>query len=112
VLVIGLATGLFSGFFGVGGGVIAVPLLVGLLALGQHRAHGTSLAAIVVTATTSAVVYALRGDIDWLLAAKVTVGCVVGVLLGARLMARLPAHRLRQGFAVVLLLVGLRMVVG
>ena len=111
VIVTGLATGLFSGFFGVGGGVIGVPLLVGLVGLTQHKAHGTSLATIAVTATASAAVYALRGDVDWLLAAKVATGSVIGVALGARLMARVPAHQLRRGFAVLMLAIGIYMIV-
>jgi uncharacterized protein len=112
VVATGLATGLFSGFFGVGGGVVGVPLLVGLVGLTQHRAHGTSLAMIAVTATASALVYASRGDVDWMLAAKVAAGSVVGVAIGARLMARVPADRLRQVFAVVMLVVGVWMIVG
>lgn len=111
MLATGVAIGLFSGFFGVGGGVIGVPLLVGLVGLTQHRAHGTSLATIAVTATASAVVYALRGDVDWLLAAKVAAGSVIGVALGARLMARVPAKDLRQAFAVFMLAIGVWMVV-
>jgi uncharacterized membrane protein YfcA len=111
VLVTGVATGLFSGFFGVGGGVIGVPLLVGLVGLTQHKAHGTSLATITVTATASAAVYALRGDVDWGLAAEVACGSVIGVALGARLMAKVPAHQLRRVFAVFMLVIGIYMIV-
>ncbi len=111
VLVTGVVTGLFSGFFGVGGGVVGVPLLVGLVGLTQHKAHGTSLAMIAVTATASAAVYALRGDVDWMLAAKVAAGSVIGVMLGARLMAKVPAHQLRTGFAVFMLAIGIWMIV-
>ncbi len=109
---IGLAVGLFSGLFGVGGGVLAVPAMVGLLSIRQHQAHGTSLAAIVVTSAVSGLVYALRGDIDWRLTAGLLVGTVIGVSIGARLMAKIPAQTLRKLFAVALLLTGLRMLVG
>ncbi len=112
VAAIGLATGLLSGLMGIGGGVIAVPAMVGLLRLSQHQVHGTSLAMVVLTATASALAYASRGHGDFKLALVLALGMVIGAYLGARLMPRIPAHRLRQGFALLLLAVGVRMIVG
>ena len=89
---------MLAGFLGIGGGIILVPMMTGLLCLSQHRAHGTSLAVILPIAAVGAVVYATRGDIDWLLAATIGVGSVAGAIIGARLMMRLSAHRLRQAF--------------
>ena len=109
---LGVAVGLLSGLFGVGGGVLAVPAMVGILGISQHRAHGTSLAVVIVTAAVAGAIYATRGHIDWGLALALLVGTVVGVNVGARLIARISAERLQRLFAVVLLLTGIRLVIG
>ncbi|MEE8173906.1 MAG: sulfite exporter TauE/SafE family protein [Dehalococcoidia bacterium] len=108
---IGAAAGLFSGLMGVGGGLIIVPMSVGVLKLSQHQAHGTSLAAIVPIGLFAAIVYAFRGHMDWALVAQLGLGSMVGVVLGAKLMMRVPAKRLQQGFGALLLVVGLRLLI-
>jgi hypothetical protein len=109
-LIIGLATGFLSGLMGVGGGIIAVPAMVTFLHVTQHKAHGTSLAMMVLTATASAIAYFSRGQVNVPLAITLSVGTVVGAYLGARVMSRVPAHQLRLVFGIFILLVGLRMV--
>jgi uncharacterized protein len=109
-VLIGIATGLLSGLMGVGGGIIAVPAMVGILHLKQHKAHGTSLAMMVMTATASAIAYFTRGQVDVPLAVTLTLGTVGGSYIGAKIMPRVPAHRLRLIFGIFILLVGLRMV--
>jgi uncharacterized membrane protein YfcA len=99
-LAAGAGAGTLAGFLGIGGGIILVPIMVGLLGLTQHNAHGTSLAVIVPIAITSASVYALRGDVDWMLVAVIGSASVIGVIGGAKLMMKVPAHRLRQGFGI------------
>ena len=111
-LAIGLATGLLSGLMGIGGGIIAVPAMVAYLGVSQHKAHGTSLAMMVLTATASALAYTSRGQIDLRLAAMLAVGMVAGVYVGARLMPRVPGRHLRRGFGLLILAVGVRMIVG
>jgi len=96
----GAIAGLIAGFLGIGGGVLLVPLMVGLLCLTQHKAHGTSLAVIIPIAIISAIVYALRGEINWVLVATIGSGSIIGVIIGAKLMMKVPAHRLRQLFGV------------
>ena len=96
----GAIAGLLAGFLGIGGGILLVPMMVGLLGLTQHKAHGTSLAVIIPISIMSAIVYALRGHIDWTLVATIGSGSVVGAIIGAKLMMKVPAHRLRQLFGV------------
>jgi len=96
----GAIAGLLAGFLGIGGGILLVPIMVGLLGLTQHKAHGTSLAIIIPISIMSAIVYALRGHIDWTLVATIGSGSVVGAIIGAKLMMKVPAHRLRQLFGV------------
>ena len=97
-LAAGAGAGTLAGFLGIGGGIILVPMMTGLLYLSQHRAHGTSLAVILPIAAVGTVVYSTRGDIDWPLAATIGVGSILGAVIGAKLMMRLSAHRLRQAF--------------
>jgi uncharacterized membrane protein YfcA len=111
-LAIGLATGLLSGLMGVGGGIIAVPAMVAYLGVSQHKAHGTSLAMMVLTATASALTYASRGQVDLRLAIVLIAGTVLGAYLGARLMPLVPARYLQAGFGLFILVAGLKMIVG
>lgn len=106
---IGLAAGLLAGLFGVGGGVVLVPGMVLLLGVGQHRAHATSLAAILLTAPAAAVGFALGGEIDVAAAVGLAAGALPGAVGGAAIMRRVSEARLRQGFAVLLLLVAVRL---
>jgi hypothetical protein len=105
----GVAAGLAGGLFGVGGGIVLVPLLVGGFGLRQHQAHGTSLAVIGATAVTSLVVYGAHGHVAWATAALIGVASALTAPLGARVASRVPAWRLRRAFAVFLLLVALRL---
>lgn len=109
---IGLATGFLSGLMGVGGGLVAIPMMVGVLHLSQHRAHGTSLAMMVLTATASAVSYAVQGYMDWLLVVELAVGASIGAVVGAKIMPRIPAQQLRQGLGLVILFVAVKMIIG
>ncbi len=95
----GAVAGALSGFLGIGGGIILVTMMVTLLGVTEHRAHGNSLAVIMPVAVMGATVYALRGDIDWILAAVIGSGSVIGVIAGAKLMMKLPEDRLRRLFA-------------
>ncbi len=109
VLTIGLAGGLLSGLVGVGGGIVMVPLMTGLLAMRQHRAHGTSLAIIVPTAFSATIPYALANPIDWLLALALAGPAMLLAVVGARMTTRLNAQVLRRMFAVLLLLTAIRL---
>jgi uncharacterized protein len=108
---IGALGGSFAGLTGVGGGAIMVPLLTGRLGLGQHRAHGTSLAVIMFVATIGVLPYWRAGNIDWRLAFTLIPGALVGVYLGARAMVKVPAMQLRLLFGVFLLFVAFRQLV-
>jgi uncharacterized membrane protein YfcA len=108
----GLAGGTLAGFMGVGGGIVMVPMLTGLLGVGQYAAHGTSLALILPIAVAGVIPYAIRGNVDWPLVATITAGSVIGVYVGARVMLRLPTWRLRQVFGLVMLVAAARLLIG
>jgi uncharacterized membrane protein YfcA len=111
LLLIGFAAGSFGALFGVGGGIVIVPLLLLLPGFGQRRASATSLAAILVSSVAGAATYALRGDVKPGAAAIVGIPAVVGVVAGAALQQRIPVDRLTYLFALVLVVVGIRLLV-
>ena len=108
-VLIGLAAGLLSGGFGIGGGVVMVPLLVAV-GLDRHRAHATSLASIFPIAVAGAVTFAISGEVNLGLGVLVGVGGVIGSIVGASLMNRLSARSLSIFFGLVLLAAGIRMI--
>ncbi len=111
LLGIGLIAGFFGALFGVGGGIVIVPLLVLLCGFDQRRASATSLTAILVSSVAGAATYALHGDVKPGAAALIGIPAVLGVLLGTALQQRVPVHRLSYGFAVLLAAVGVRLLV-
>jgi len=106
---IGVAGGLLSGMFGVGGGIILVPLLVTFAGLDQRRAAATSLLAILPTSISGSITYALHGEIDYVAAGIVAVGAIGGAFIGAALLRRIPIAWLRWMFIALIVLVALRM---
>ena len=106
---VGLLAGLASGLLGVGGGIVMVPLLTAFLGLSQHRAHATSLAAIVPIAAVGALTFALSDRIDVGLAALLALGSLIGAPLGARLMARSTEGALKAMFGALMILVGIQL---
>lgn len=102
---IGLLAGILSGLFGVGGGTVIVPLLVLLLHFDQRLAAGTSLAAIVPTASVGVISYAVSGSVAWIPALLLAAGAVVGAQIGTRLLPRISQTVLRWGFVGFLVVV-------
>lgn len=91
---------------------MVVPALVTLAAFEQRAAHATSLASIVVIAASGAVGYAQAGKVEWSVAAVMALGGLVGAPIGSHLLDRFSDRTLKTGFAVVLALTALRLVVG
>ncbi|MDR0433386.1 MAG: sulfite exporter TauE/SafE family protein [Bifidobacteriaceae bacterium] len=107
---IGLVAGLASGMFGVGGGIVMVPLLIMAGRLDQRHASATSLLAIVPTAVVGATSYAARGQIAWVAGVIVGVGAMAGAWVGARILRVMALAALRWGFVALLAAVATWMV--
>ena len=101
---IGLGAGFLSALFGVGGGILIVPLLV-LVGWNERRAAAVSLGAIGVTALAGVVAYGALGRVDVGHAALVGLPAAVGAVLGTELQQRLPVRTLSYGFALLLVVV-------
>jgi len=104
----GLAVGLLSGFFGIGGGFLIVPALLWATAMPMGNAVGTSLVAVSAFGLTTSASYALSGLVDWWLVAPMLAGGLVGAWLGQQAGARLAPRQqlMRRGFGVLVILVG------
>ena len=107
LVAIGLAAGVFSAFFGVGGGIIAVPLLILTAGLPERVATATSLLAIAITASAGVVVFSLRGEVDVGYAALVGLPAAVGALIGTAWQQRVKTSTLTYGFAALLSVIGI-----
>ncbi len=100
--------GVMSGLFGVGGGVLLVPLLVLLFGFEQHRAQGTSLIALVPPSGLLAfLVYYRAHEVDVQVGLLIIPGVFLGGLLGGKLAARLSPQRMRIVFATLLFAAGI-----
>jgi uncharacterized protein len=111
LVAIGLVAGFFGAIFGVGGGIVIVPLLALLLAFDQRRAAATSLAAILISSIAGSITYAFHGDVKPGAAALVGIPAMFGVLLGTSVQQRIPVQKLTYGFALLLAAVGVRLLV-
>jgi uncharacterized membrane protein YfcA len=107
---IGLVAGVFSAVFGVGGGIVLVPLLISFVGMPTHAAAATSLGAILVTATAGVVLYAARGEVRWGYALLVGVPAVAGALVGAHVQQRLSGSTLTLAFSALLAVIGIRLI--
>jgi uncharacterized protein len=108
-IVLGLAAGVLSGLFGVGGGILFVPTLVAL-GLGQIEAQATSLLAILPTVAVGAANQHRYGNLRPRTAVIVGVASVLGVEVGARIATSLSETTLRRLFAVLLFGVAVQLV--
>ena len=103
---LGAGVGALTGLVGVGGGFLYVPALVLLAGVGMKEAVGTSLVLIVLSAASGFARYSGTVALDWRAIGLFTALAFVGVLAGTRLVARFSQQTLRRGFALLLLVMG------
>jgi uncharacterized membrane protein YfcA len=110
LIIIGLAAGMLSGMIGVGGGIIIVPALVYFLAFSQQKAQGTSLGILLLPVGILAVMqYYKHGHIDVKVVVIVSLSFIIGGFFGSKLALSLPEATLKKIFAVIMILIALKM---
>ncbi|MBF0532659.1 MAG: sulfite exporter TauE/SafE family protein [Candidatus Omnitrophica bacterium] len=110
-ILIGVIAGIFSGFFGVGGGIIMIPAMVILLGMTQHTAQGTTLAAILPPVFIFGVwKYYQAGNVNMPIAVFVALGLTLGAFLGAAIVQGVPDLVLKRCFGALLVFVGVRLI--
>ena len=109
LLIVGLIAGLLSGFFGIGGGVIIVPLLVFFLGYSQKLSNGISLSALLLPVSIFAVLkYAKSNFVDKKVATLIAVGIFIGVYGGAKIAVSMPSILLKQIYGIFLLYISFK----
>lgn len=109
-LALGVVIGIISGLVGIGGGALLIPALVFLYGMSQHKAQGTSLATLLLPIGIFAFwKYYKSGDVDLRMALLVAIGFTLGGWLGGTWAVHLSDNTLRRGFAVLLIVIAVRM---
>lgn len=109
LLVVGVVGGVLSGAFGIGGGIVMVPLLTAFARLDQRRASATSLAAILPASVVASITYGVQGEIDLDAALFVALGAVVGTVAGGWLLPRVRVRVLQWLFVGVVVAAAVRL---
>ena len=113
LVIIGLLAGIFSGFMGVGGGVIMIPLMIVLLGYSQHEAQGTSLAVLAIPVTfLAAYNYYSEGYVSWKVALIIGLSFVVGGYFGSKFAISINQALMKKIFSVILLFIAIKMFFG
>ena len=113
LILIGLASGLLSGFIGVGGGIIIIPLLMILLGMTQHQAQGTSLAVMLPPiGILAAWNYHKAGFVDWKFALIISATFVIGGYISSNWAVNIDVKSLKKFFGIMLLIGGLKLIFG
>ena len=108
-LAVGLVAGVFSGMLGIGGGTITIPGMFLLLEVEQHTAQGVALGAMLLAALVGAFIHRRQKNMDLTVAMWIAPGAIVFSLLGAWAAGAIMAEWLTRVFAIVLLIIGCRM---
>lgn len=112
LLILGLLTGVLSGVIGIGGGIVMIPALVLLFNMSQQQAQGTTLAMMVPPiGILAALTYYKAGYVDLKIAGILCIGFLFGGLLGAKLALYIPSFYLKKIFAVILILIAIKMLI-
>ncbi len=111
LVIIGLAAGILSGFMGVGGGVVMIPLMILLLGYDQHAAQGTSLAVLAVPVTfVAAYTYHSTGHpINWRYALVIALFFIVGGYIGSKFAVKIDQNILKKIFAGILIVAAIKL---
>lgn len=107
---IGLVAGLASGYVGVGGGFIMVPLMLSIIGIPMRKASGTSLIAVMILAIPGVIEQGIIGNINYLAGIAIVIGTIPGAVIGARLVTKVPERTLRLLFGCFLVVAAVMLV--
>lgn len=108
---IGLVAGFASGYVGVGGGFLMVPLFISLLGITMKKGSGTSLIAVVILAIPGVITQTLHGNVDFVAGIAMAIGSIPGALIGASLIRYIPERKMRFLFGFFLLFAAIILVI-
>lgn len=112
-ILLGLIAGVFSGFLGIGGGTIIIPVMVYIYGMTQHQAQGTTLALMVLPiGLLAALKYYVNGNVNLKMALFICIGFFIGGFIGASFAQPLPDLWLKRCFGIFLVFVAVKMIIG
>lgn len=109
IILIGIIAGLICGFFASGGGLILVPAFIYLLDMEDKKARSTAVFCILPMVITSSIFYYRDNYIDWKIGIMCAIGGVLGGIIGAKLLKKIPTKYVRISFTMFLLFVSIKM---
>ena len=113
LIIIGIASGVLGGMFGVGGGIIVVPALIFVFGMTQHQAQGTSTAFLILPVGILAFWnYYKEGHINLKYAGILAAAFVIGGYFGSKFAINIPATHLKKIFAIFIIIAGVKMLFG
>lgn len=107
---IGVVSGVISGLFAAGGGMIVVPALIHIFKLEDAKARATSVFAILPMVVVSGLFYYKKDYIDWNLGIKCAIGGIIGGIIGAKLLKKMSSKTLRILFVIFLAYTSIKMI--
>ena len=107
----GTFVGILNGFFGGGGGMVCVPLLEKIFDFDNKTSHASTLVVIFPLCIVSSVVYLLTGEMNYINLLYVSIGTIVGGIVGALLLKKLSGKTVRIIFVIIMLVAGIKMVI-
>lgn len=107
-IICGVVVGFLNGFFGGGGGMVCVPMLQKFCGYQDKQSHATTLCVILPLSIVSSLVYIYKNDLDFVNLLLVTIGAMLGGILGAKILNKLSVKWVRVIFAIVMFLAGLK----
>lgn len=113
LIMIGLMAGIFSGFVGIGGGLVMIPLMMLFLGMTQHQAQGTSLAVMLPPIGIMAVFnYYKAGYVEWRYALIIAITFIIGGYFGSKMAISISPQFLRKIFGAILIIAAFKMIFG
>jgi len=109
-ILVGLIAGVISGLFAAGGGMIVVPALIHIFKIEDAKARATSVFSILPMVIASGIFYYKSNYVDWNLGIKCAIGGVIGGIIGAKLLKKIPTRTLRILFVIFLIYTSIKMI--
>ncbi|OPJ56744.1 sulfite exporter TauE/SafE family protein [Alkalithermobacter paradoxus] len=109
-VLIGFVSGFINGIFGAGGGTLLVPCMTNILEIEEHKSHATAISIILVFTLISSFIYIKNGVFDLKITYKVAIGSIFGGIIGAKLLNKCSAGKLRLIFGIFMIIASIRMV--
>lgn len=111
-LLIGFLSGIVSGFFGAGGGMILVPFMTLIMKDEEVKSRATTILCIFFMVLVSGFFYYKQNSVDWEIAIKCSIGGIIGGIVGSKLLIKLDKKVLKMFFVILLIYSGVRMIIG